>query len=133
MLVAQAATAASAQHCATAAPAARNPAHCCCTVPVVSSAGGAGQSGGISRATIQAALFRVQCHWQAGSLGAVTTRPGRGLCAGTEAVLCKCLGVGMGKRLRRFTGRAKFRQSWQAQKGTFQDRSNADLHACVCV
>jgi hypothetical protein len=33
--------------------------------PVVPRAG-AGQSGGISRATIPAALFRVQCHWQSG-------------------------------------------------------------------
>ncbi len=58
------------------------PAHCCYTVaeavPVVPRGGGAGRSGGISRATTQAALFRVQCHWQSGSLGSVTPRPGRG-------------------------------------------------------
>jgi hypothetical protein len=39
----------------------------------------------------------------------------------------------MGKRLRHFTGRAKFRQGWQAQKGTNSKIAPMLICMHVCV
>jgi hypothetical protein len=39
----------------------------------------------------------------------------------------------MGKRLRHFTGRAKFRQGWQARKGTNSKIAPTLICMCVCV
>ncbi len=70
-----------------------------------------GRSGGISRATTPAALFRVQCHWQSGSLGAVT--PGHWLLWQLERQALEswnkvhARGLDPRHRLIRITGRTK--------------------------